>query len=84
MVLRAALVIALVVSVLACAPALACPNCPTSRLVATIVCGDGWWRNVAAVVSPFIVWGAVAWRLNRIDGGRPAPSTLRPRPEEPS
>jgi hypothetical protein len=50
--------------------ALACPSCPTSRVVAAIVCGSGVWRNLACVVAPFPVMALVAWRLHHL-GRRP-------------
>jgi hypothetical protein len=51
------------------AHAAACPDCPTSRAVSAIVCGEGVWRNLALTVSPFVALGIVVWRLSRI--GRP-------------
>jgi hypothetical protein len=48
---------------------IACPDCPTSRVVSALVCGDGVWRNLAFTMAPFFVFGIVAWRLHRI--GRP-------------
>ena len=49
--------------------AAACPDCPTSRAVSAIVCGEGVWRNLALTVAPFVALGIVVWRLSRI--GRP-------------
>ena len=51
------------------AHAAACPDCPTSRAVSAIVCGDGVWRNLTMTVAPFVALGIVVWRLSRI--GRP-------------
>ena len=51
------------------AHAAACPDCPTSRAVSAIVCGEGVWRNLALTVAPFVALGIVVWRLSRI--GRP-------------
>jgi hypothetical protein len=50
-------------------PALACPSCPTSRVVMATVCGDGFWRHLTSTAAPFVVFGIVAWRLNRIGRG---------------
>jgi hypothetical protein len=54
--------------------AVACPSCPTSRVVAAIVCGSDVWRNLACVIAPFPVMALVAWRLHHL-GKRPRQAT---------
>lgn len=51
--------------------AVACPDCPTSRVVRAIVCGEHVWTNLAMTVAPFAIFAAVAGALHRI--GRPPP-----------
>jgi hypothetical protein len=58
-----------VAALLQTAPALACPSCPTSRLVSATVCGAGMWHNLAVTAAPFAAFAALAIGLHRI--GRP-------------
>lgn len=50
--------------------AFACPSCPTSRVVAAIVCGGDAWSNLAAILAPFPFFAALGALLHRL--GRPA------------
>jgi hypothetical protein len=57
---------------LACsvAPARACPNCAAGREARAAVWSDGFVRNLATAVLPFVVIGAVCARLHDV-GRRP-------------
>jgi hypothetical protein len=54
-------------ALLAPATALACPSCPTSRVVARIVCSGDAWAHAAAVAAPFAILGLLVVLLHRID-----------------
>jgi hypothetical protein len=49
--------------------ALACPDCPTARMVSQAICAGDMWQNVAIVGGPFIVFALVALGVHRL--GRP-------------
>lgn len=51
--------------------AVACPGCPTSRLVRQIVCAQHPWTNLAITVAPFAVFAAIGWGLHRMKGPLP-------------
>jgi hypothetical protein len=43
-----------------------CPSCPTSRVVAAIVCGEDLWTNIAAVLAPFPLFALIGMLLHRL------------------
>jgi len=57
--------------------AMACPGCPTSRLVRQVVCAQHPWTNLAITAAPFAVFGAIAWGLHRMKGPLPSPQDRR-------
>jgi L-cystine uptake protein TcyP (sodium:dicarboxylate symporter family) len=56
----------LVAGLLMTTVALACPDCPTSRVVWTAVLGEGFWDHLVMVVVPFLLIGALSALLYRI------------------
>ena len=48
------------------APALACPSCPPGREARSEVWSDGFARNLATAIVPFLLIGAVALRAEAI------------------
>jgi hypothetical protein len=47
-------------------PALACPACPTARLVAQAICAGDLWLNIAVTVAPFVVFAIITAGLHRL------------------
>jgi hypothetical protein len=54
-----------VLLILATRPALACPDCPTSRVVTALVLGGGAWVHLGVTVLPFLVLGATIAVIRR-------------------
>jgi hypothetical protein len=71
--LRRSLAAALVALALACVarPAAACPSCAASRAARAQIFDDGFYRNLAVAVLPFLLVGAVCLRAQNIGRRRP-------------
>jgi uncharacterized membrane protein len=39
---------------------LACPDCPTARVVRASVMGEGFWNNLVVLLVPFLLIGALS------------------------
>jgi hypothetical protein len=63
----------LLVSLLLGPASLACPDCPTSRVVRASVLGEGFWTYLVTALVPFLLIGALSALLYRIgrDGETP-------------
>ncbi|HYI02144.1 hypothetical protein [Hyalangium sp.] len=61
-------------------PAVACPDCPTARVVRTSVLGDDFWTYLVTAVVPFLLIGALSALLYRI--GLPPREVATPRDGE--
>lgn len=57
---------ALMVGLLMTPVALACPDCPTARVVWTSVLGEGFWNHLVMVLVPFLLIGALSALLYRV------------------
>lgn len=56
----------LLLSMLAGSAALACPQCPTARVVQTSVLGEGFWTYLVMALVPFLLIGALSALLYRV------------------
>ena len=63
---RAAGVAVVIAAALGSAPALACPRCAAGEEARRAVVAEGFSRNVAAAVLPFLIVGAVSSMLHRV------------------
>jgi hypothetical protein len=53
------------------APALACPSCPTTRVVRASVFDDRFWPYLGAIALPLIVLAVICTLLYRIGASAP-------------
>lgn len=63
---RRALPWVFIAGLLMSAASLACPNCPTSRVVKASVLGEGFWNYLVMAIVPFLLIGALSAWLYRI------------------
>lgn len=64
--------------------ALACPDCPTARVVRASVGGEEFWSHLMMVGGPFLLVGALSAFLYRIGLSPERMSTARARKESES
>jgi hypothetical protein len=66
--MRRAIVALLIAAALACfAPsARACPGCEAASVARSEIFGDGFFRNLAVAVLPFVIIGAVCLRVQNL------------------
>ena len=70
----------LLTSLLVGPASLACPDCPTSRVVRAAVLGEGFWSYLGMALVPFLLIGALSALLYRI--GLPPREVAPARSEE--
>lgn len=63
------------------AASLACPDCPTARVVKASVLGEGFWTYLVMAVVPFLLIGALSAWLYRIGLSPRAVAPARQEPE---
>jgi hypothetical protein len=72
---------ALLAGLLVTTAALACPDCPTARVVRASVVGEDFWSHLVMVVVPFLLLGALSALLYRIGLSPGDVNTVRTRKE---
>ncbi len=63
---------------------LACPDCPTARVVRASVVGEDFWNNLVVLIVPFLLIGALSALLYRVGLSPPGVSSARAREESES